>query len=202
MGHVYDKFEGQHITERSFEVGLWLGLETTDGIKLRVGGPDFNLRLLLLMLQLRQEGINPFSVSWYFYDEAVCRTDAEVAYSFFLLHNGKFVREKITFYDHNRSGFEPSVFETVDHSDPLWSNERASAKAWAKYWYRKFYAETREGQVMMLRPDHPTLFFCEDQQAPDTTGAIAILARSVNSIRILLWALIILSVLNLVLRWK
>jgi hypothetical protein len=204
VGHVYDKFEGKHITEQSFGegVGLWFDLETTDGIKLRVGGPDFNLRLLLLMLQLRQEGINPFLVSWYFYEKSFCRTDAQVAYKFFLVHNGKIVREGVTFYDHHKSGFEPSVFGKQDHSDPTWSDEKATAEAWARYWYRKFYAETRTGQAMMLRPDHPELFFCEGEQGPDIMGAIGVIARSVNGIRFLLWVLVILSVLNLILRLK
>jgi hypothetical protein len=55
---------------------------------------------------------------------------------------------------------------------------------------------------MLLRSDKPTLFFCEDRQGPDIIGALGIIGRSLNSVRILLWVVVILGVLTLALRWK
>jgi hypothetical protein len=204
LGAVWDRLDGKQITQESFDewAAVWLDLESTDGTKVRLHGPSFNLRLLQAMLQLRQEGVPPFAASWFFYDEDLSLDGDQAAYSCFLVYDGTIVRERLTFYDHHLSGFEPSLFVTGDHSNPTWTNQRASTEAGARYWYRTFYTETVAGKLMMLWPDHRTLFFCEDEQRPDVIGALAVLARSLNSIRLLLWVLIILTVVSFVLRWR
>lgn len=144
---TYDSLKDNQITQESFEggVGVCIDLETTDGTKFRLRGPDFNLRLLHSMLQLRQDGASPFVVSWYYYDEDRCRTDARKAYTFFIVHDGKIIREQVMFFDDHNSAFDPSVFTKHDYSDPTWSSEQAWPEAGARYWYRRFYSETRRG---------------------------------------------------------
>lgn len=205
IGKIYDCLQDKQIGPEFFlEQGIHpieSVISTSDGTKLVLGGPNFNRRVLDVMLRLREGGVNPFLVSWYFYDKEWSKEGQE-AYSFFLVHDGKIVQENVTFYDYHNSGFEPSVFGKNDHSEPLWSGEVARAEADARYWYRRFYSETATGQRMLLRSDKPRLFFFEDLQGPDAAGALRVIARSLNSVRILLWVLVILTVLSVVLRWK
>ena len=82
-----------------------------------------------------------------------------------------------------------------------WGDEADWHEADTRYWYRKFYTETRTGQLMALRPDEPQLFFYEET-GPDVMGAIEVLNQSLVTIRLLLWALVIVSVINLVVHWR
>jgi hypothetical protein len=203
VGNVFEALKDKRITPETFEKGVsvWTDIGTTDGTKFRLSGHDFSCRVLYEMLKLRAQGVSPFNATWYYYDRDLCRDDPQVSYSFFVVDDGKIVRDGVTFFDHHGSGFDPKVFDRMDYSKPVWS-EAAWADASAKYWYRKFYSETRTGQLMLLRSDKPTLFFCEDRQGPDIIGALGIIGRSLNGVRILLWVVVILGVLTLVLRWK
>jgi hypothetical protein len=204
VGDVFEALKDKQITPETLNkhgASVWMDVATTDGTKFRLSGHDFICSVLYEMLKLRAEGIFPFTATWYYFDWDFRRDDPYVSYSFFVVADGKIVRDRVIFYDHRRSGFDPKVFEKADHSKPVWS-EAAWADATAKYWYRKFYSETRTGQLMLLRSDSPTLFFCEDRQGPDIIGALGIIGRSLNSVRILLWVVVILGLLTLALRWK
>src|SRR5215469_11881279 len=39
-----------------------------------------------------------------------------------------------------------------------WRHDADWVEAEVKYWYRRFYSETRTGQLMVLRPDKPILY--------------------------------------------
>ena len=54
-----------------------------------------------------------------------------------------------------------------DDSDFIWRNDSHWREAWARFWYRKFYTETRTGQLMVLRPDEPTLYQFPRSQVRD-----------------------------------
>ena len=54
----------------------------------------------------------------------------------------------------------------------------------------------------VLRPDTPVLFYYEGRTGPDVMGALSVIARSLNGVRLLLWALLILTIVSFVLRWK
>jgi hypothetical protein len=70
-----------------------------------------------------------------------------------------------------------------------------------RYWYRKFYTETRIGQLMVLRPDDPQLFFYE-RAGSDVMGGIGVLQRSLLRIKFVLWILVIISMIDLVIHWR
>jgi len=60
-------------------------------------------------------------------------------------------------------------------------------EATERFWYRKFYTETMKGQLMVLRPDEPLLYFFERptrDSIPDVT--LAVLFR----LYALLWVLV------------
>jgi len=202
VGSVYQRLEGKKLTKESRSFG---GIDTeieTDGMKLVLTGLDFNRRLLEAMLSFRADGINPFNVVLFYYDKDSCREDPQHCFSFFVVHDGKIVRERLSFFDHSNSGFDPSMFAKYDHSTRIWFDEPEWDVAQTKFWYRKFYSETRTGQLMSLRPDNPVLFFYEDRSAPDIMGALGVIARSVNTVRLLLWVLVILTIISFILRWR
>src|SRR5262249_39513529 len=155
--------EGQEITPESFRRTYPRGelVTTSAGTKLLFGrGPSFNLDMLEIVLGLRQEGINPFDALWYFYDTDTCLAGFEQCKSdsFFLFHDGRIVRDNATFREFDGDIFSPSVLKKREfHSN--WLDAKSWAEADTKYWYRKFYSETRIGQLMGLRSDKPELFF-------------------------------------------
>jgi len=203
VGSIYQKLEGKELTKESRSFGgIETEIETTDGIKLVVKGPDFNRRILETMLSFRADGINPFNVILFYYDKDSCREDPQNCFSFFVVHEDKIVRERLSFFDHSNSGFDPSTFAKHDHSERIWFDEPEWDVAQTRFWYRKFYSETRTGQLMVLRPDNPLLFFYEDRTAPDIMGALGVIGRSLNTVRLLLWALVILTIIGFILRWR
>jgi hypothetical protein len=151
IGDVYGELADKKLTDAClFGWGLDSKLVTTDGIKLLIKGQVFNRCLLEMMLKFRQDGINPFELVLYYYDRAYCIDDPNESFSFFAVHKQKIVQERLTFFDHYDSGFDPSVFKSSDDSGP-WSDQAEWGEAEAKFWYRKFYSETVVGQLMTLR---------------------------------------------------
>jgi hypothetical protein len=130
---------------------------TTEAGSLRLQGPTFNCKLAGIILELRREGIKPFASEWFWYDTDESDTDPTVSYSFFVADGDNIVRESVSFLDYSGSGFDPAVFDSVDDSsDSDWFLARAA------YWYRRFYRETRIGQLMVLRPSMPVLHYFPD----------------------------------------
>lgn len=202
LGDIYASLKDKTINPESLEHGgLVDKLITTDGEEITVKGTSFNRQLLREFLKLRLEGINPFFTVWYYYDHDSCVKDPQEAYVFFAVHADKIIRERVMFSDFPGSGFDPSLFDKGNHSDPTWGDEEARDKAEAAYWYRKFYTHTQAGQLMVLRPDSPPLFYYERSGA-DTMEALGIIVRSLNSIRVLLWVLVILTILSFFLHWR
>src|SRR5271157_3633559 len=121
VGNVYQRFAEKKLTEDSLSGSVInMEIETTDGEKMLLSGQDFNRRILETLLKFRADGINPFNVVLYYYDKDSCRQDPQDCFSFFVVHDGKIVRERLSFFDHHNSGFDPSVFAKPDHSDPTW----------------------------------------------------------------------------------
>ena len=155
------------IVERHFEVNpdSVLGVQVTaDNERLEFGGPSFNCQILREVLQLRKDGVNPFSARWFWYDSDSCTEDPIEHYAFFVVHDDKIVCEQVTFSDHHENGFDPDIFKTDEETDFIWSNDLNWSEAWTRYWYRKFYNETRTGQLMVLRPDEPPLYHYQRTQ--------------------------------------
>ena len=204
VGDVWKKLAATQLTEKSLanDFRMYAEVETTDGLTLLLKGPDFSLRILEMMLKFRAEGVNPFDVWFFYYDKDSCHKDPDECYSFFAVHKNKIIRERLNFFDHHDSGFDPSVFVQSDHSDRTWGDEWDWEEAQARFWYRKFYSETDTGKLMTLRPDAPALFFHEDRTGSDIMGALGVIARSLNTVRLLLWVLVILTIVSFLSRWK
>jgi hypothetical protein len=174
VGNAYHR-----ITRCKFELPERLGMRLRLTIKTEYGevvlkGPSFNCEVLRELLALVAEGVEPFYSEWFWYDRDSCRDDPQEIYSFFVVSRDKIVRESVSFGDHHNSGFDPAIFKSESFSDSVWFNDSDWREARTRFWYRKFYAETRTGQLMVLRPDEPILYSFERPQAaaPDILGQI------------------------------
>lgn len=176
----------------------------TSGGDIVVGGARFNRDVLQALLDFRKDGINAlFETNWFWYD-CEAGPEGEPLYSFFVVHNAGIVRDAVSFFGDSAishdSGFTPSVFTADGDGDfERWSLtlERRSV-ARDRFWYRKFYQETRAGQLMVLRPDQPELHhFPEGRWRPDL--AFAVLQHRLG---VALWLLGLLAMLGLLHLWR
>jgi hypothetical protein len=167
---------------------------TTEQGKVVLGGPSFNREVAEAFLDLEKDGINPFDARWFWYDRDHVSDDLMASYVFFVVHKDAIVREQVSFCDYSDSAFDPSVFEPDEDARPIWMNHPYWDEAWVRYWYRKFYAETRTGQLMVLRPDEPILFYYERPQTRDLNREMQ-LATQLKTYRLLLVAIPLLVAL-------
>jgi|SRR5579872_107771 len=149
---------------KRFGVGV-----TIENEELEFNGPSFNYNVLKELLQLKKDGVEPFSALWFWYDSDSCLDDPHERYSFFVVYDDKIVRERISFSDYDESGFDPAIFKSED-SGWIWLNDSDWWEATTRFWYRKFYGETRTGQLMVLRPDEPILYHYERTLFRDIVG--------------------------------
>jgi len=178
VGEVYD-----HLADRSVEVedGVLEVEVKTETEELSFSGPQFNHGLLSELLKVRKTGANPFSADWYLYDSDSSTDQPNDLYTFFVVCDGKIVREDVSIRDYPGSGFDPSLFVAEHYSFLDRSREASWRRALTKFWYRKFYTENRIGQLMVL---------CN----PQLSGrwGLDATARLLRHIYILLWVLIAL----------
>jgi hypothetical protein len=152
------------------------------------GEPSFNHSLAEIMLELVSEGINCFETRWFFYDRDHCTDDVMEQYTFFVVHKRVIVREQVSFCDYSRSGFDPTIFQARDDSQPIWFNHPEFDAAWDRYFYQKFYTETFIGQMMVLRPDEPVLYYYARPSLSQLTEAASLAVKTKTYL--LLWVLI------------
>ena len=124
---------------------------TEDGVV--IFGAYWRLRSAMhTLIGFARQGMPPGDVMWFYYDHDVS-SGADELYVFFAVHGGKVVPDSCHF-----SPEEPLVLERKQDDDPIWRTHPLFDKALERYWYRKFYTETLTGQLMVLRPDEPTLY--------------------------------------------
>jgi hypothetical protein len=187
LGEIYKSLADRRVAvEDVLEIEI-----TTDTEELIFAGPPFTREMLCKLLELRNDGANPFSTHWFWYDWD-WNTSVQESYSFFVVCEDRIVKECVSFSDSTGNGFDPSLFRAQDDSVPSgWSSETAWTKANTRFWYRKFYAETRTGQMMVLRK--PEL---SERWNLNTTE------RLLRKIYVLLWVLIALLGLALIRLWR
>lgn len=167
----------------------------------------------MALLELRRDGCgHALYAEWFWYDSDHPTEDLAYSYAFFVVCNDKIVSERVSFVDRRDSGFDPSAFEAADESQPVWRSHPDWQGALTQYWYRKFYRETRTGQLMVLRPDAPTLHYYPEGRWNIGGLARTGIAKALNlsplesvgdrlqwqliKIQYLLWAIILLLALS------
>jgi hypothetical protein len=172
------------------------------------------------------ENTRLFRASWFWYDWEVCHDYPDVTHSFFVVDDDQIIRERVSFSDRPGNGFDPSVFYPFDPDaelDPKVQSWTAAQQGWQdarlRFWYRKFYRETKTGQLMVLRSDEPDLYHYpagrpqvgsnpsrRPENAADATvplaPAMADVTRWLEKINFVLWVIVILIIVDLVARWR
>ncbi|TAM80881.1 MAG: hypothetical protein EPN47_13425 [Acidobacteria bacterium] len=168
----------------------------------RFCGSGFSVELLEALLRLGKASVNPFEASLFFYDSDSSTHDPADKYDFFVVRDDRIVQEAVRFSDSRHSGFDPSIFSAPDEDDPFSIRENAKFEAWLSYWYRKFYTETRTGQLMVFRPDEPPLYFYPDGRWRwGSISAVARLEQKLRNVSYLLVALVVIALLSLIHWW-
>lgn len=205
IGDVVSSFEGQKVQIDDERFGLKVALKSVSHQKV-VTGPDMHLRLLKLIYQFADQEFSPFEVQWFYYDKDNCREDPESAYSFFLVANNTIVEERYNIFDSMNNGFDPSILTlSSDSENPVWFDLPHWEEAQDRFWYRKFYSETCTGQLMVLRPDEPTLYYYPEgryRAVGGIEGWFSEIHRLLRGMRIAVWILVVLAVLQLYLRLR
>jgi len=121
-----------------------------------VSGQSFVLNVLRDFIDLAKDGVDPERATWFYYGHDWSR-DADELFLFFVVYDGKIVRDRLSFMH-----CDPRVLTKYQANDePIWRAEPYEHAAWETYWYRKFYADTLTGQLLVLRPDEPLLYHYE-----------------------------------------
>jgi hypothetical protein len=134
----------------------------TDSSEYSFDGSSFNLQVLKQLISFEMRGMSAFGAQWFWYDSDSVTDDLHRSFSFFVVANDAIVIEDVHFNDHHESGFDPTVFDLPNFEKRIWFREPDWHEANVRYWYRRFYKETRVGQLMVLRPDEPPLFYYEE----------------------------------------
>jgi hypothetical protein len=163
--------EGEPIGEIHYSYLGTLSVETPS-VERRFSGTPSAAHLLYVLLTLRKDGINPYAATWFFYDKSWSR-DANESFGFFVVCDSKIVNERIIFFwsSYPKDGrFDlAALFDGPSGEEPIWSDDDGWEEAQTAFWYRKFYTDTKTGQLMALRPDKPILYY---YQRPETRDAV------------------------------
>jgi len=193
IGQVLTRLREASLLE--FEGGMGvLTVKMTSG-EISCTGLSFNLSLLESWLNLHKRGANAFYAQFFYYDSDAVTDDPHERYTFFIVYDNKIVDEQQSFSDYRNSGFDPSVFVAEGNERRIWFNDNYWQQAWVRFCYRKFYAETRIGQLMVLRPDQPELYYYPEGRSTNPTAFSAVQSQ-LERIR---WLLIVLIAIGLVL---
>ena len=171
-------------------------------------GAFFNRYLLEALLDLQKNDINGFLATWFWYDSEVGGdSPGSKAYDFFVVHEDRIVRDRVVLFDELDNEF-PSVFRNDDSLPAIWGNWKAFDEANIRFWYRKFYQETVAGQLMVLRPDEPELYYYPegrwrlDKSLTLVQDGLANISSGLGKIRFLLWVLVALVLFVVFLLWR
>jgi hypothetical protein len=180
------------------DIGIFdIKVTCANGRTHRYDGSSFSRNFLAALLTLRENKVNGFESSWFWYDKDSQTHEPGDVYFFFVVHNGLIVEERAAFFDDFKSGFDPSIFEIARDKEPVWRANPYWKEAEIAYWYRKFYQETRTGQLMVLRPDEPTLYYFPERRytiARRIDNAVVMLSEIRVTLRLVLAALICLLI--------
>lgn len=137
---------------RGFEGDIYVSGDS----EVRVEGDLHELRILSELLELTRKGVKPRYATWFLFSQ---NYDSD---TFFVHYGGKIVDEHYYFYSELPQIFSKGCIIGDSDSNHDWfgiSCPDGVDEAFARYWYRRFYTETLTGQLMVLNPEHPPLYY-------------------------------------------
>ena len=136
------------------------------------------------LVGLFKREINPVNVLWFYFDHDWSR-DADECHVFFAVHNNQIVLESCNFMSE-----EPRILVLQKDDNPIWHSHPYFDEAITRYWYRKYYSETKHGSLMVLRPDEPTLYYYDRATARDSVRDLQLI--TLVKVYRLLWIAVVL----------
>jgi hypothetical protein len=70
-----------------------------------------------------------------------------------VVNHNDIVEERFVISAPSWSDGDAGVLKPTYDTEPIWRSQRFQTQSVTKWWYRKFYEETRTGQFMVLRDD-------------------------------------------------
>lgn len=178
-------YENKATVERECVIHTVNGVHLSMGADIYIAGDkeiavwaedSASTRFLRFILSLSRDGLLRYEAQWFYYD------NHPGSLRFFVVIDSTIIRHDVAFFTE-----WPWILEGPESPDPpreealpgAWRASNAWTLATEAYWYRKFYMETAEGQMMVLRPDKPPLFhFDRKVDGPQKSAlALASLAR-------------------------
>lgn len=121
------------------------------------------------------------------------------SHRFFVVRDGRIVCLRVVFNGDPATGFVTGVFKADADEKSRFPSEPHWNEASVKWWYRKFYSETRTGQIIALREDKPELY---DYRVYDGAAVgerpSANILKYLRRIHVLLWVIVALVTVLLV----
>lgn len=124
--------------------------------EVNVEGGSHELRILSELLELAYKGVKPRYATWFLFAQ---NYDSD---TFFVHYDGKIVDEHYYFYSELPQIFSKGcIIDNADFESNWFSIScpDGTDEAFARYWYRRFYTETLTGQLMMLNPEEPAIYY-------------------------------------------
>jgi hypothetical protein len=136
---------------------------TTPTREIRIESFGPNAEFFRSLLEVYRAAGDEYTPLFFFFglDRIAFEESYSEEFDFFVTYGYDIVVELFTLRansndDGGSEGFDPSVLRPPEEP------ENAQWKGWAdanlRWWYRKFYTETRTGQLMVLRTDFPPIF--------------------------------------------
>ena len=158
LGAALDRLYGAEPEEvdvwdvREFEGDIYISGDN----EVKVEGDSHELRILSELLELTRKGVKPRYATWFLYYQV---GDSD---TFFVHYGGKIVDEHYYFYSELPQIFSRGCIIGDPNSDSDWFSYKCpwgTDEAFARYWYRRFYTEALTGQLMVLNPEEPPLYY-------------------------------------------
>lgn len=186
---LFAKFAHSKIKDESTP-SLWQAKYVTDAGDIEIEADWTILAIVGTLAGLFKRGINPANVMWFYYDKDWSK-DGDQSHTFFAVHDKKIVSERCHF-----SSEEPLILIQEKDDDPIWHSHPEFDEAVVRYWYRKFYSETMVGSLMVLRPDHPILYYYDRATAKDLVKDVQFVTL-IKAYRLLWIAVVLLAAIAL-----
>jgi hypothetical protein len=159
VGDLLADLKNQRIKKVTSDMHLTI---VCDHARFVVDGPGFNRELLRTLVRLKRKNVGHLASTWYWFaSEYGDGDDTNRYHRFFVVDGRRIAISHVQLAEWHGNGFDPGVFAAHgEHYDEF-------AEAWTRYWYRRFYEKTLVGQLTVLRPDGPALYFGTDEAARD-----------------------------------
>src|SRR5579863_9655 len=166
FGEVYLKLLESKVREMPDRFPFGIEKYSTEAGDITVEAKWTILSEMRMLVDLARQNIDPYGTMWFYYESDWSR-DADESHVFFAVYGDKVVLEACHF-----SSEEPLILKQNKESDPIWHSHPYFTEALVSYWYKKFYAETMTGKLMVLRPDEPILYYYQRPSTRDVAKEI------------------------------